>query len=476
MNYVEQVRFHAAMTPERAALIVRGQHIPYAAFFRGILSSAHVLRQKGVKAGDICAVPIGGRPWALTINYALNHIGAIPVNVETDKECDAAGLKADHIITLADNKDVTSPTAIRVEPFWADGAADLSPCHEFASDDIAHIGLTSGSTGRPKAIGFPAGALQKRQALFNATTSYVGWERATSMPGLGSTLGFVFSTAVLASGRTLVVGGGKLDDTVQRLQQDKVEFIAASVAQAAELAAYQSLPGKTPLASLKGMVVGGGLMTPSLAAAIRKFLTNEALVMFGSTETGPVSFGPLKLMGTTSGWSGIILPEVKVEIVDDEGKVLEKGETGRLRISTSAEARLYSDSKKFEAGEQWHYSGDLARIGANNSLIIGGRGDWVINLGGVKLAPEVIEEDLMQVNGVADAFADGYNNRFGVQDVRVGIVVKDAERTEAILAECREVIKKRAKSSDGLALAVQSIPRNAMGKIERAKLADYFKA
>lgn len=475
MNYVEQIRFHAAMTPDRPALIVRGQHIPYAAFFRGVLSSAHMLRQKGVKAGDICAVVIGGRPWALTINYALNHIGAIPVNVEEHTECEKAGLTLDHVITLAENTKLTLASAIRVEAFWADGTTDLTPCHDFASDDIAHIGLTSGSTGRPKAIGFPAGALQKRQALFNATTSYVGWERATSLPGLGSTLGFVFSTSVLASGRTLVIAGGQLEDTVQRLHQDKCEFIAASVAQAAELAAFQSLPGKTPFANLRGMVVGGGLMTPNLAAAIRKFLTNEAMVMFGSTETGPVSFGPLKLMGTTTGWSGIILPEVKVQIVDEDGKVLDKGETGRLRISTSAEARPFSESKKFEVGEEWHYSGDLARIGANNALIVGGRGDWVINLGGVKLAPEVIEEELAQVQGVSDAFADAYTNRFGVQDVRIGVVVKDATQSDAVLAACRDVIKTRAKSSDALAIRIQHVPRNAMGKIERAKLADFFK-
>ena len=65
-------------------------------------------------------------------------------------------------------------------------------------------------------------------------------------------------------------------------------------------------------------------------------------------------------------------------------------------------------------GVRYSFPGDLARVAADGTLILLGRGSQVINSGGEKVFPEEVEEAVKRVPGVIDCLVVGIDDeRFG---------------------------------------------------------------
>ena len=63
---------------------------------------------------------------------------------------------------------------------------------------------------------------------------------------------------------------------------------------------------------------------------------------------------------------------------------------------------------------RYSFPGDFAKVAADGSLILLGRGSQVINSGGEKIFPEEVEEAVKRVDGVADCLVVGVDDeRFG---------------------------------------------------------------
>ena len=128
---------------------------------------------------------------------------------------------------------------------------------------------------------------------------------------------------------------------------------------------------------------------------------------YGSTELGPVAFGPASAMRGIEGATGFVMPGEVIEIVDQRGAVLPAGQEGIVRIKSDHIDRYFvptpEDAEIFKDG--WFYPGDLGHLTADGLLVITGRVTEVLNRGGDKLAPELIEEVLRMVPEISDAAA-----------------------------------------------------------------------
>src|SRR4029079_16823063 len=76
--------------------------------------------------------------------------------------------------------------------------------------------------------------------------------------------------------------------------------------------------GFLPKANLT-MSIGGGVVPPALANETRARLCPNLEVVYGSTELGLVVFCPRDLLLKVPDLTGVVLPFVKIEIVDDNG-------------------------------------------------------------------------------------------------------------------------------------------------------------
>jgi acyl-CoA synthetase (AMP-forming)/AMP-acid ligase II len=113
-------------------------------------------------------------------------------------------------------------------------------------------------------------------------------------------------------------------------------------------------------------------------------------------------------------------------------------------------------------------TGDHARVDAEGFVWIEGRTSDLINRGGNKVFPEQVEEVLRLVPGVDDvAVVARVDERLG--EVPVAVVVGSA-RDEDLAAACRAEL---APYKVPVAFVrTESLPRNEIGKLLRARVAD----
>ncbi|MEZ5219238.1 MAG: hypothetical protein R2715_22255 [Ilumatobacteraceae bacterium] len=106
----------------------------------------------------------------------------------------------------------------------------------------------------------------------------------------------------------------------------------------------------------------------------------------------------------------------------EDGREVEPGsdEVGFLAAGGSIPVGYYKDPEKTARtfreidGERYSFPGDMAKVAADGTIILLGRGNQVINTGGEKVFPEEVEEAVKRVPGVVDCLVVGVDDeRFG---------------------------------------------------------------
>ncbi|XP_061179445.1 medium-chain acyl-CoA ligase ACSF2, mitochondrial-like [Saccostrea echinata] len=134
--------------------------------------------------------------------------------------------------------------------------------------------------------------------------------------------------------------------------------------------------------------------------------TKLLILGYGSTECSMISIlPPITSVGKILyGDVGKPIPGTEVKVVDENGNVLRKGETGELCIRSRYLFNGYYRNKDLN-GEaflsgKWFRSGDTGHVNEENHIVIEGRIKDVISRGTRKIMPCTIEEIIMQMNGI----------------------------------------------------------------------------
>ena len=115
-----------------------------------------------------------------------------------------------------------------------------------------------------------------------------------------------------------------------------------------------------------------------------------------------------------------VTPGPDVVVLDDDDRPLGPGQVGRLARGGHVPIGYYKDPVKTAAmfaevdGKRYAVPGDLARIEADGSMTLLGRGNTCVNTGGEKVFPEEVEGALKSHPDVFDALV------IGVPDERLG--------------------------------------------------------
>lgn len=210
-------------------------------------------------------------------------------------------------------------------------------------------------------------------------------------------------------------------------------------------------------ATVKCLLVGGAPLSEPLA---RRALAAgwPVYVTYGMTETASQVATGLLDAGWRPGRVGRALSGLAVDINPD----------GRIRVRGEAVMPGYADGgrRPTRATEEVFVSGDLGCLDADGSLVVLGRADAVLVSGGENVDPEEVEPLLAQCPGVEDA-ALGARPDPAWGDRLVALVVGSAEPA-AVERWCRERLP--APWQPRSVLKVPALPRNAMHKLDRARL------
>jgi malonyl-CoA/methylmalonyl-CoA synthetase len=216
---------------------------------------------------------------------------------------------------------------------------------------------------------------------------------------------------------------------------------------------------------------------PLPAATLEKFrdlFGHDILERYGMSET---------LMNTSNpydgerraGSVGLPLPNVSIKIRNPETDAdVADGETGEVQIKgPNVFAGYWRQAQATEdafSADGYFRSGDLGMRAADGYITLQGRGKELIIAGGFNIYPREVEEFLTKLPGVREAAVVGVPDPLK-GEVPIGYVAVDSGcDLNALAAQCRGglasfKIPKRF-------VRVETLPRNALGKVQKHLLAE----
>jgi acyl-CoA synthetase (AMP-forming)/AMP-acid ligase II len=354
---------------------------------------------------------------------------------------------------------------------WLDGDGTAVPRAPAGTpDNPCRIVLTSGTTGDAKGVLFTHRMVQQRLALHQFAFGPVlpSCSRIFCDLGLTTSLGFMFLMHTLHRGGTLFLRGADAGDTLQAFGLYQVQAMVASPGGLAEFLGYYE---QTPSlgSSFEVIISGGSLLSRELARRVRARMCANLVSAYGSTEASIVASAPASVVAAAEGAVGYPLPGVTVETVGSGDNPLPPGSEGLIRIRSDNAASGYHgipNAPAFRNGG--FYPGDIGALMPDGLLVVTGRDTTILNLGGEKISPERIEQALTSCPGVVDAAVFSAKNALGVEEVHAAIVANGAFDETAVRDHCARRLP--VECLPARFFPVAALPRNSMGKLERARL------
>ena len=331
------------------------------------------------------------------------------------------------------------PGAIDYEDALRQSSAAL-PDVEWSPDDL-YILYTGGTTGMPKGVlwrqediffgalgGHPLGGAKypSVEAVVEAAKS--SSLRALPAPPFMHGAAHWMAFTALHQGGTVVIQNEPhhLDpeDIWSTIEREKVAFLTI-VGDAFARPLLDHLERRSyDLAHFRVILSGGAILTPAAKEAFLEKIPHVMLIDgFGASETGGQG-SQVSMAGGKATTGRFRMNEDTMVLADDLGSVLPPGspETGWLARSGHVPLGYFKDPEKTAktfpiiAGRRYAVPGDHARVEADGTIVVLGRGSVSINSGGEKIYPEEVEKALKQHPGVYDAVVVGTpHERFGQQ-------------------------------------------------------------
>ena len=224
------------------------------------------------------------------------------------------------------------------------------------------------------------------------------------------------------------------------------------------------------------VALGGGMAVQKAVAEKWRKVTGVALVeAYGLTETSPaVTINPLDLPEFNHS-IGLPVPSTEVSIRDDADIEQEIGQRGELCVRGPQVMRAYwqrpDDTARAFTPDGFLRTGDIAVIDDKGFVSIVDRKKDMILVSGFNVYPNEVEDVVASHPGVIEVAAIGVPDERSGEAVKVFVVRKDPQLTEAaLLAYCHEnltayKVPRRIEFRDEL-------PKSNVGKILRRQLRD----
>jgi acyl-coenzyme A synthetase/AMP-(fatty) acid ligase len=469
MNFVDMILFHARTIPEQQAIGLVDGVATYRRVGQGILSAERRLTEGGAKPGDLVGIEIDNPIRHLVLICALYRLGIASLSLRAGGDGSLDGLGITVVLKDRPGGHAIPARVEIVDDSWFVGPPAAGGGGKgFANpSEVCRIMLSSGTTGEAKPLVFSAADIEARMIAYALRLATPGWERMLCMPGLSTNFGFSFAIAALWLGRRVSFTPAA-DTALQLIARYGLDFIVASPQQLQALVEVQT-QAPMPCGSLRVIHVGGSILTNAFINQVRARLCTTVICAYGATEVGTVAYASADQLRGIDGAVGFVAPWAQVEILDETGAPRPRGQEGTLRIRAEGQSRspdgLTSTASNFRDG--WFYPGDLARLTEDGILVITGRSAQLINAGGVKLNPELIEEHLQAHPDIADAGALGMIGGAGIEEIWVAIVPRRDIAAEAVIDYCRQ---RNPNMAPRQVKFVAGIPRNALGKVVREAL------
>jgi fatty-acyl-CoA synthase len=439
---------------DREALVVR--HQGYRATYRELWEesgrAARGLLARGIERGDRVGIWAPNRAEWVVSQYATARIGAILVNVnpaykrsELEYALTRSGIglllltrgfrDADYVAMLDDvrGRCPELEEALVLEDGWEEllavGADVPEPVlaareAELQFDDPINIQYTSGTTGFPKGATLSHHNILNNAHFIAGTLRYAEADRVCVPVPFYHCFGMVIGNLACMTRGACVVVPGESFEPLAVLEAVQAERCSSLYGVPTMFVAELEHPrfGEFDFSTLRTGVMAGSPCPIETMKKVRTLMhMDQVTICYGMTETSPVSTqsavdDPVDKRVTTV---GRVHPHLEIKVVDPAtGRIVPRGEPGeQCTRGYSVMLGYWDDDEATRAAidpARWMHTGDLAVMDEGGYVSIVGRIKDVIIRGGENIYPRELEEFLLTIPDVTEAYV------IGVPSVRYG--------------------------------------------------------
>lgn len=447
---------------------------------------ARGLLGRGLRRGDAVAILSGNRAEFLIAYLGTMRAGlvSVPVNHKFSRETIAfvmrdAGVK----LVFADGaRRSLVPPGLAVTDFDAVGPegfdalldpGDLTPVRP-APRETAMVLYTSGSTGRPKGV-----------PLSHDGQLWAVRSRVIAAPDLASQR-FIVAAPLFhmnALGTSKVVFGGHatlvllpqfdVQRYIEAIGRFRVSFLTSVPTMLALIVRETETLARTDLSSVRAVRMGSAPTTQQLIDQVKRAFPGAAVsYIYGTTEAGPVMFGPhpdgRPQADLALGWPR---PQVEVRIVGADGK---DADEGMLWIRTPATMTGYLNlpekTTEVLTSDGWYISGDILRRDTDGAYYFVGRADDMFVCGGENIYPGEVEALLERHPDIMQACVVPVPDEIKHEKPFAFVVTRNGRRLSEDVVKQYALANAPAFQHPRHVVFLQELPLASTGKVDRVAL------
>jgi fatty-acyl-CoA synthase len=371
------------------------------------------------------------------------------------------------------------------------------PPQQHSGDDLLLL-YTGGTTGYPKGVMWdqhafwhllnppnPALGLMPAESIdehLERVRAGIGRQRSLILPPLMHGTGMVIMIGTLMRGGTVVTLPSRSFEpelaarTCEELGCDYAVVVGDAFARPL-LNALDAGIGR--ISTVATMISSGVMWSPEVKAGLLRHAPNMMIIdSFGSSEG--LGLGAAVQTKDNAGAETRFVHDGNTLVIGEDMQPVAPGEVGKIARGGHIPRGYWRDEAKSAAtfvkigDKRYSIPGDFARLEADGSITLLGRGSQCINTAGEKVFPEEVEETLKTHPAIEDALV------FGVPDDRWGQAVMAVAQARSPVEEAELVAHVRQHLAGYKApkriMLVPEVPRAPNGKADYATARTMFNA